>query len=193
MDARSFSVQERLRDGSTIHIRAIRPDDKERLSELFFRLSPETIYYRFLGAKRRLTREELTYLTELDFRRQVAIVAVLAHAGTERIVGVGRYAIPSGGLETRAEVALTVEDAEQGRGIGKLLFENLTHIARGQGIEEFEAHVFAENTRMVGLFERSGRVTGRSVEGGVCHLLITTSPTHPPSRTPSPRGNTSVS
>ncbi|KPK82400.1 MAG: hypothetical protein AMS25_02505 [Gemmatimonas sp. SM23_52] len=180
MDTCSFSVQERLRDGRTVHIRAIRPDDKQRLSDLFFRLSPETIYYRFLGAKRRLTREELVYLTELDFRRQVAIVAVLPDDTRERIVGVGRYAIPPSGPETRAEVALTVEDAEQGRGIGKLLFQHLTGIARGQGIDEFEAHVFAENTRMIGLFERSGRVTGRSVEGGVCHLLISTSPTHPP-------------
>jgi acetyltransferase len=180
MDARSYSVQERLRDGESIRIRAIRPEDKQGLSDLFFRLSPETIYYRFLGVKRRLTREELVYLTELDFRRQVAIVAVLSKGDEERLIGVGRYAIAPGSLETRAEVALTVEDAEQGRGIGKLLFEHLTRVARGKGILEFEAYVFAENTRMIALFDRSGRVTRRSIEGGVCHLLISTSPTPPP-------------
>lgn len=176
MDPRRYSVEERLRDGARVTIRAIRPDDKAALLTLFDRLSPETIYYRFHGAKKRLSRRELIYLTELDFHRKAALVAALGAGADERIVGVARYALDPQSSVRRAEFALTVEDAHQGRGIGRRLLEHLARLARAEGFEELEAFVLADNLPMIRLLERSGRVLRRSAEARVCHLVLTTSP-----------------
>ncbi|UCF20883.1 MAG: GNAT family N-acetyltransferase [Gemmatimonadota bacterium] len=172
MEARHYTAVEILRDGESLLIRAIRPEDKALLIEMFERLTPQTIYYRFHGAKKRLSRRELIYLTELDFHRQAALVALLADDDGERIVGVGRWACPPNGLTDRAEVAFTVEDGEQGRGIGKLLLHHLMRVARAQGIKEFEAFVLAENVRMLELFGRTGLVVHHSAEDRACHLIM---------------------
>lgn len=156
-------------------IRAIRPDDKAALLALFDRLSPETIYYRFHGAKKRLSRRELIYLTELDFHRKAALVAALGVGADERIVGVARYAVDPESSVRRAEFAITVEDAQQGRGIGRRLLEHLARVARAEGFEEMEAFVLSDNLPMIRLLERSGRVLRRAAEARACHLILTTS------------------
>ena len=89
-DPLHYSVDEVLRDGGSIRIRAIRPDDKVRLFEHFSGLSPQSRYQRFFGAKRVLSREELAALTELDFDNHVALVATLNDGNEERFIGVGR-------------------------------------------------------------------------------------------------------
>src|SRR5947208_15700965 len=86
-----YATDALLRDGGSIHIRAIRPDDKQRLLALFTRLSSRSVYFRFFQTKQRLTDEELRYFTELDFTRDVAIVAALREGQEEHIIGVGRY------------------------------------------------------------------------------------------------------
>ena len=174
MDASQYSIQEVLANGQTLLIRAIRPDDKQALVDMFARLSPETIYHRFLGAKKRLTREELIYLTELDFHRRAALVAVLAREGVERIVGVGRYASDTESPADRAEVAITVEDAEQRRGIGTLLLKHLRTVANAEGIELFDVYLISDNVAPIALFEGSGHVVQRSAGAGTCHLVIST-------------------
>lgn len=88
IDARHYAVDELLRDGGSIHIRAIRPDDKERLVEAFGRLSPRSVYYRFFSAKKRLTDEQLRHFTELDFSGSVGLVATLLENEREQIIGV---------------------------------------------------------------------------------------------------------
>lgn len=174
MDASRYSVREVLPDGDSIHVRAIRADDKQALVDLFGRLSPETIYHRFLGAKKRLTRDELVYLTELDFHRRAALVAVLAREGVERIVGVGRYASADDSPEDRAEVAITVEDAEQRRGIGTVLLRHLRAVANAEGIKLFDVYLVSDNLAPIALFEGSGHIVQRSAEAGTCHLVIST-------------------
>lgn len=174
MDPREYSTEHQLKDGQRVKIRAIRPDDKAALSALFDRLSPETIYYRFHGAKKQLSRRELTYLTELDFHDRAALVALLGEEAEERIVGVARYAIGPDSPRYRAEIALTVEDAEQGRGIGTLLLEHLNRLAREEGIEELEAFILSDNHGMIRLLESSGRVFQRQASAKSCHLIMTT-------------------
>ncbi|MBI4516978.1 MAG: GNAT family N-acetyltransferase [Deltaproteobacteria bacterium] len=172
-DARTYAADAVLRDGSSIHIRAIRPDDKERLRDHFQHLSMRSIYFRFFGAKKRLTDEELARFTELDFVRQVALVATL-RGERERIIGVGRYtAVPGDGADShRAEVAFAVLDEYQGRGIGTLLLEHLAPIARANGISEFEAEVLGENNRMLQMFAASGFKVKRALEAGVFHITF---------------------
>lgn len=178
-DPSHYAVDELLRDGGSIHIRAIRPDDKQRLMEHFSRLSPRSIYFRFFQAKSRLTDEELRYFTELDFVRNVGLVATLQEHDAEHIIAVGRY-MNLGDKEApspRAEVAFAVADAHQGRGIGPMLLEHLAAIARDNGITEFEADVLGENNQMLRVFEASGFRVKRSIEAGVFHLTFPTAET----------------
>jgi RimJ/RimL family protein N-acetyltransferase len=171
---RDYTANELLLDSEAVHIRAIRADDKQALREHFERLSPDTVYYRFLGVKKRLTGEDLVYLTELDFHRRAALVAVLSRDSTSRIVGVGRYACAPDGPDDQAEIAITVEDAEHGRGIGTLLLKHLMLVASAEGIERFDAWLLSENTRMIRLLEKTGLVGMRAAEGGLCHLVVST-------------------
>ena len=174
-DPRHYAVEEVLRDGRSIHIRAIRPDDRARLVEHFARLSARSVYFRFFGAKRRLTDQELDHFTRLDFVDQVALIATLVERGEERIIGVGRYAaLPA---RRAADVAFAVADEHQGRGIGSLLLDHLLRIARARGIVEFHADVLGENNRMLEVFAATGFVVTSSTEAGVVHLCFPTEET----------------
>lgn len=174
-----FAVDRVLRDGGSIHVRAIRPDDKARLVDHFAQLSGQSVYFRFFRVKKRLTDDELREFTELDFRRRVALVATRRDDGAERIIGVGRYALleTPAGQPRRAEVAFAVADAHQRRGIGAVLLEHLAELARAQGIEEFEADVLGENNGMLAVFSRSGYRVTRALEDGVFHLTFPTEET----------------
>ena len=178
-DPRHDATDELLRDGGSIHIRAIRPDDKQPLLALFERLSSRSVYFRFFQTKQRLTDEELRYFTELDLTRNVALVVTLREGQEEHIIGVGRYCRinEDGQPTTHAEVAFTVADAHQGRGIGPLLLEHLAAIARMQDIDTFEADVLGENNRMLQVFDASGFTVQRSLDTGVFHISFPTAAT----------------
>ncbi len=174
-DLQHYAADALLLDGGSIRIRAIRPDDKELLLEHFAGLSPRSVYFRFFNVKKRLTKAELQYLTELDFVARVGLVATLRTGDQEKIIGIGRYTrLGNGEAPCRAEVAFAVLDSHQRRGIGTLLLEHLARIARTHGITEFEADVLGENNRMLEVFSKSGFGVRRSIEGGVFHLTFPT-------------------
>ncbi len=178
LDPRHYESTEVLRDGGSIRVRAIRPDDKERLAEHFRSLSPASVYMRFMGLKKRLSDEEFELFTELDFEDDVGLVATLLDGGQERIVGVGRYLRRPRGTRSRsAEVAFAVLDEHQGRDVGTVLLDRLARIARAAGIEEFEADVPAANNRMLDVFATSGFRVSRSLGGGVFHVQFPTEET----------------
>ena len=180
-EVRNYSVEAILRDGSSIHLRAIRPDDKAHLIDHFARLSAQSVYFRFFRAKKRLTDAELVQFTEVDCVRNVALVATLGHGDEERFIGVGRYAVVdadgAGAAPRCAEVAFAVADEYQGRGVGTLLLDHLVPIARANGIEEFEADVLGENNRMLEVFGKSGCRVTRALEDGVFHVTFPTAET----------------
>jgi len=172
-DARKYCVDAAMLDGSAIRIRAIRPDDQERLHEHFRGLSKQSVYYRFMGIKRDLSPADLKRLTELDFRNHVGLAATVTENGRrERFIGVGRYIC--GADPHRAEVAFAILDGFQGRGIGTLLLEHLSLIADANGVTEFEADVLGENRQMLEVFAHSGFETRNSLDAGVVHLHSST-------------------
>ncbi|MFI5215858.1 MAG: GNAT family N-acetyltransferase [Candidatus Limnocylindria bacterium] len=172
VDPRCYASDELLRDGGSIHIRALRPDDRQRLLAHFQHLSAQSIRFRFLGAKKLLSEDELDRFTELDFESRVALVATLGRGEEEKIIGVGRYdVLPSAPSAPRsAEVAFAVLDEHQGRGIGTVLLEHLLGIARQGEIREFEADVMGENRAMLDVFRGSGLLLRRTLDSGVVHL-----------------------
>uniref|UniRef100_UPI000B7CA178 bifunctional acetate--CoA ligase family protein/GNAT family N-acetyltransferase n=1 Tax=Candidatus Entotheonella palauensis TaxID=93172 RepID=UPI000B7CA178 len=177
-EVRTYATDDLLRDGGSVHIRAIRPTDQSQLLRFFEALSARSVYFRFFQTKTQLTDSELRYFTELDFVHHVGLVATLWEQGTEHMIAVGRYICPAPQeLPSRAEVAFAVADAHQGRGLGTLLLEHLAEIARKYGITEFEADVLGENNRMLEVFAASGFEVKRSVSHGVFHVTFPTAAT----------------
>ena len=122
-----------LRDGSTLRLRPVRPDDQEGLRALHDRLSKESLRSRFFGIPSR-TDGEVSRLLRADHDNEFVLVA---EAG-ERLVGVATY-IRDPKAPGRAEVAFAIADALQGRGVGTRMLETLAGIARGHGIQTFDA------------------------------------------------------
>lgn len=177
-DLRRYATDVLLRDGTSMHVRAVQPDDGPRLREHFERLSDPSRYRRFFGAKRRLSDADLHGLLDLDYRDRMALAAVQGPDGAERIVGFAGWAVVErGDTGARAEVSFSVEDALQGHGIGTLLLEQLAALAHAGGVTEFEADVLGDNQKMLDVFAASGFGVTRSIDGGVFHLTFGTAET----------------
>ena len=132
-----------LRDGTLLDVRPISSDDKELLEAGFRLLSDETRQMRFLTAKPRLTKGDLRYLTEVDGRDHIALVAVEAERPTH-IAGVGRFVRDRERPDT-AEFAIVVGDAYQRQGLGRALGEALAAEAKARGIHRFTAITLSDN------------------------------------------------
>src|SRR5579885_1888048 len=169
-ELRNYSARGILTDGSSILIRAIVPEDRQRLRAHFQRLSPESAYFRFMVHKKRFSEEDLDRFTQLDYVRRFGLAATRRYPDDEHIIGVGMYAASDGQQPHSAEVAFTVEDEFQGRGVGTLLLEHLCRIAHANGIIRLEADVLAGNARMLEVFARSGFNVSRSMENGVVRV-----------------------
>lgn len=160
-----------LADGGTVHIRPISPDDAPKLQAMHARLSPETVYMRFFTMVRTLSDRELARLTTVDHVNRVAFVALLR----DEIIGVVRF--DRLGRTTDAEVAVVVDDAHQGRGLGPLLLEHLTAAGEDRGIERFVASVLPSNRRMIDVFRSAGYEVERHLADGVVDLAYSIRPT----------------
>jgi GNAT superfamily N-acetyltransferase len=128
--------------------RPVRPDDATSFCRLWDRLSPETVYRRFHAPLRR-PPVGAERLVRVDHDLREAVVAVVGGD----VVGVARYDRRPADPAT-AEVAVVVEDAWQGVGVGRQLVEQLTALAAGRGVRTLTATVQADNDRVVGLIER---------------------------------------
>jgi acetate---CoA ligase (ADP-forming) len=163
-----------LVNGTPLRLRPITPEDDGRMLRFFQRLSPQTIYRRFMSVLTRMDEKELRRFTHIDFDEEMAIVGVIedeAEEQRERIIAVGRFVrLPK---PTHAEVAFTVEDRYQGQGIGTHLLQELMPFARMADIETLEAEVLAENRQMLQVFRNMGFVTTSSLREGVVHIEFT--------------------
>ena len=133
-----------LRDGSRVRVRQGRPTDRELLLRGFQRLSDESRYRRFLAPMPELSEGMVRHLTEVDHHDHEAIIAL--DEATGEGLGVARY-VRSTKRPDVAEVAVTVIDDWQGRGLGTLLLEALSARAREEGIKRFTALMLATTRR----------------------------------------------
>lgn len=147
------AVELRLRDGSRVLVRPIRPEDRDRLQQGLEWLSPRSRYLRFHSQVQRLTASQLTYLTEVDHHDHEALVALDPDRPDLPGVGVARY-IRLEQDPSVAEAAVTVVDDYQGRGIGTALLGMLEPLARERGIHTFRNYVLAENRTMLDIFSQ---------------------------------------
>jgi len=143
----------RLRDGSAVLIRPVRPEDAGLLEDGFAGLSDRSRRLRFLGPKASLSAAELRYFTDVDHRDHEALGA-LDHARGGG-VGIARY-VRDREDPHAAEIAVTVIDGWQGRGLGTELLARLSERACQEGIRRFTAAVAADNAAMTGLLRNLG-------------------------------------
>ncbi len=157
--------------GLPVFIRPIKPEDAPLLVDLFHVLSPTSIYFRFFSPLKELTEDMLARFTQIDYDREIALVAVEA-PGTdqEKLLAVARVISDPDGK--KAEFAVLVGDPWQGKGIGALLLENCLHIAKERGIETVWGTVLRENTQMLALGRKLGFAICRVPESTDCELTI---------------------
>ena len=158
-----------LSDGGTVHVRPLLPTDREAYLRFFHGLSAETRYYRFFSPKSVLTDEEVTYFTTVDHVDRVALAAFI---GSE-IVAVARYdrlAGDDGSPGPDAEVAFTIDDAHQGRGLGALMLEYLAAAGREHGLVRFVAETMPDNRSMLAVFHAAGYHSLNRFSGGMVEV-----------------------
>jgi RimJ/RimL family protein N-acetyltransferase len=160
-----------LRDGTAVCVRAIRPDDKERLRGAFAGLSSRSVYQRFFHPINELTDDHLRRLTEIDFRDHVGIVLTIKIGEDERVIALGRYVRMSSGGNV-AEIAFTVADDFQRRGAASLLLRELVAIARECGVREFVATMLDDNRAMLQVFRDSKLPIRESFVDGVRRVVL---------------------
>jgi len=174
-----------LRDGTWVTTRAIRPDDAPRLQAFHARLSPESVYLRWLSAHPVLTDAEAELLAQVDYHQRMAFVATRPASqpragppqpGDEEIVGVARYAAAPDEGPGAAEAAVVVADALQQHGLGTLLLSRLLAYARTQAITTWVAEINAQNARMLRFIQRGGLPTTKRLESGSFQVRIDISP-----------------
>jgi len=163
----------RLADGTQIHTRPLRPDDREKLRNGFARMSPESKYRRFFAAPATLSEAALDYLTRTDGWNHVAIGAELADDGADTSYGIGiaRFVrLPEN--PTKAEAAVAVIDEMQHRGVGRLLLGELIKAARAREVGTFVCHVLPSNEPVKSLLHAlDAEATVRAEEGVLTYEL----------------------
>jgi RimJ/RimL family protein N-acetyltransferase len=169
LKAADYTVTERLRDGRSVEIRALRSDDRDDMLAAIGRTSAESLRRRFFVPKRGFSDAERAFFIDIDFRNHVALVAQIIEDGQPVIAGGGRYVMTQPG---RAELAFVVVDDYQGCGIGAALLRHLITIARRAGLRELTAEVLPENAAMLKLFNRAGFRAQAGGDSQVRHLAL---------------------
>jgi acetyltransferase len=146
-----------LRDGTSLHVRPIRPEDAELERAFVDGLSEQTRYFRFFYHLHELTPAMLARFTQVDYDRELALVAIDESGGKRAIVGVARYTRNPD--RESAEFAVVVTDAWQNRGVGYRLMKRLIESARQRGLSRLEGTVLRANTNMLHFTDSLGFVT----------------------------------
>jgi len=146
--------QHQLADGVNIKIRPIRPEDALIEANFVRNLSPQAKYFRFMQGLNELTQEMLVRFTQLDYNRELALIAVLENEEKETQLGVARYVMQPDGQS--CEFAIVVADDWQNKGLGSKLMNGLIQAARQQGIRVMDGEILSNNYNMLELVDSLG-------------------------------------
>jgi len=159
----------RLSDGTEVLLRPIRPEDEPLEREMLSSLSEETLRMRFFRMIGEITHEMLVRFCNIDYDRDMAVVAEITEDRKRRIIGIGRFA-GEHDLKT-GEIGILVHDAFQGKGLGYKLMQVLINIAKEKGLEELHGTALTENTRILRMV-REFNFTREYLPGGVTDIRL---------------------
>jgi len=165
-----YEYREVVKDGLAVFIRPIKPEDAPALLDLFHTLSPTSVYYRFFSPMKSLSASMLARFTQIDYDREIALVALQEERPEGKMLGVARVIGDPDGK--KAEFAVMVGDPWQGKGVGAKLLEKCLQIAKRRGIETVWGIVLRENTQMLALGRKLGFEASRTEEPGELELTI---------------------
>jgi acetyltransferase len=158
-----------MKDGATVTIRPIRPEDEPTMARFHETLSERSVYLRYfhlMNLSQRVSHERLTRICFIDYDREMALVAEKRNAAGEReILGVGRLTKIHGTND--AECAVLVSDRAQGRGLGKELLARLTMVGREEKIDRLVADILPDNRDVMRICEKLGFTLKHSLEDEV--------------------------
>ena len=170
IDAGHYVAAETLKGGLAATIRALHPEDRERVARAVRQLDRDSIYYRLFSYRNELTEAGLERIMRFDPGSEVALLVTIGEGDGETVIGSGRYIVT---LPGTAEVAFMVEEDYHGRGIASRLLRHLAIVARDSGISTFEADVLADNKPMQKVFTRTGWALRTRREGDAVHVTLT--------------------
>lgn len=159
-----------LKDGSEVFVRPVRPEDAPMFRAFFDILSPTSIYYRFFTPIREPKPEMLARFTQIDYDREVALVALGKEDGDDAMMGVARVI---GDADAKnGEFSVLVGDPWHGKGIGAMLLQDCLDIARKRGFRTITGYVLPENRGMLSLGRKLGFSSRRDPDGGEIELTL---------------------
>jgi acetyltransferase len=150
---KKYSTKWKLRSGKGVLIRPIKPEDENRLRELFHSLSEESMRYRFFQVIREMSHETMTRYCNIDYNREIAIIAE-TQTKKGKIVGVARLILQPD--RRKGEFAVVVADQWQGQGLGSRLVNQIIEISKELGVDTLSADVLTSNRKMLSLCKRTG-------------------------------------
>ena len=157
-------------DGTQVNFRSMQPTDEPLVKDLFYALSQETIYYRFMSRMNTIPTKQIQDFVYVNHRTDIAIVATLPEAYGDEIIAIGRYYLDE--KTNFAEIAFVVRDDWQNKGIGTFLLKHLATIAKRNGISGFTAEVLRANVAMQYVFGRSAFKTKSTPKDDVISFRI---------------------
>ena len=158
------------RTGLRILLRPVKISDEPMLKDFFYSLSDESMYQRFISARRDIPHEILQNFVVIDYSQRIVILAVLGESGKETVSGIGQYSL-NRDMHT-ADIALAVRDQYQNQGIGTELITYLTYLAKRKGLLGFTAEVLMENQPVFKLFDKMGFDVQKRNESGVYEMTL---------------------
>lgn len=155
-------------DGVNLFFRPVKASDERLFQEYLYGLTERSVYLRFFQVRKDFPRELAQRLVAVDYQENLGIVATLGDEDTAPIVAAGHWMLDAN--TNTAEVAFSVADAYQRKGIGTHLFEFLVRLARERGIRGFTATVLLQNRGMLSIFQKSGYTLHTDYDAGTVYL-----------------------
>jgi len=138
-------------EGEPVTIRPAKPVDERRLQEHFYNQEKSDIISRFFHEKKSFVREEAEGMSQIDYIKNLTIVAIIGESGFRKVVAVGEYLLDES--KNIAEIAFSVNRNYQGKGLGRILMRKLSEAARENGIADLIAYTLPQNQAMIRLFK----------------------------------------
>lgn len=154
IDPKKYEKFVRLRDGRSILLRPIKPEDESLWLKMFQNFSEESIRYRFFHIIKDTPHEMRARYCNIDYAREMGIVAELEEKGQRQILGVVRLIIEQGGKT--GEIAFIVADPWQGLGLGSKMLDHMIEICKDRGLHNVYALTLPDNYRAIRLLKQRG-------------------------------------